>query len=63
MLVTEYRVAARSSSKVYFEPVKPPNGYGIGDFFIEAKALPANADSSKLNVTLVFGSHGELGEE
>ena len=63
MLVAEYRVAARSGSKVYFEPVKPPNGYGIGDFSIEAKALPAYADSSNLHVTLVFGSRGELGEE
>lgn len=63
MLVVECRLAARSGSKVYYEAVKPPNGYGIGDLSIEEEALPANAESSKLNVTLLFGSHGVLGEE
>lgn len=63
MLVVECRGVTRSGSKVYYEPVKPPNGYGIGVLSIEEGALPAGADSSKLNVTLLFGSHGELGEE
>lgn len=63
MLVVECQVAFRSGSKVYYEPVKPPNGYGIGVLSIEEKALPADANSSELNVTLLFGSHGELGEE
>ena len=52
MLVAEYRVAARSGSKVYFEPVKPPNGYGIGDFSIEAKALPTNAQIRRSSMLL-----------
>ena len=63
MLVIECRFAVRSGSKVYYEPVKPPDGYGIGVLSIEEEALPADAESSELNVTLLFGPHGVLGEE
>ena len=63
MLVIECRFAVRSGSKVYYEPVKPPDGYGIGVLSIEEDALPADAESSELNVTLLFEPRGLLGEE
>lgn len=63
MLVVECRFVARAGSKLYFEPVKPPSGYGMGVLSIEKEALPAGADSSELKFTLLFGPHGELREE
>ena len=62
-LVVECLVAFESGSKVFYRPVKPPNGYGIDVLSIEKEALPTDTDSSELNVTLLFGPHGELGEE
>ena len=62
-LVVECLVAFKTDSKVVYRPVKPPNGYGIEFLPIETQALPEGADTSELNVTLLFGSRGGLGEE
>ena len=62
-LVVECLFAFESGSKLTYRPVKPPHGYGIDALSVEKEALPTDADSSVLNVTLLFGPHGELGEE
>ena len=61
-LVVECLVAFETDSEVVYRPVKPPNGYGITVFPIQKKALPTGADSSELNVTLLFGPHRGPGE-
>ena len=62
-LVVDCRVAHKSDSKIYYGPVNPPNGYGIGVLPIDREALPPGADPWELNVTLLFGSHSESGED
>ena len=62
-LVVECLMAFESGSKVTYRPIKPPHGYGIDALSVEKEALPTDADSSVLNVTLLFGPHDELGEE
>ena len=61
-LVIECLVAYETDSKVVYRPERPPNGYGIEFFPIEREVLPTGADSSELNVTLLFGSHSRSGE-
>ena len=61
-LVVECLVAFETDSEVVYRPVKPPNGYGIKVLPIEREALPTDADTSELNVTLLFGPHGGSGE-
>ena len=62
-LVIDCVAVFETDSKVVYRPIKPPNGYGIELLSIERKALPVDADSSELNVTLLFGPHADSGEE
>ena len=62
-LVIECEVLVHTDSKVIYRPVRPPNGYGIETLSVERQALPADADSSGVNVTLLFGPRAGLGEE
>ena len=62
-LVVECLIAFETDSKVVYRPAKPPNGYGIEVLTIERGALPTHADTSELNVTLLFGPNGGPGKE
>ena len=61
--MVEYVLAFESGSKISFRPVKPPNGYGLDVLSIDKEAVPTGGDFSLLNVTLLFGSHGEFAKE
>lgn len=61
-LVLEYRLAGRTSSKLIYEAVLPPDGYGLETLVLSHHALPPGADADELNVTLVFGHpYADLG--
>ena len=54
-LMLECRIAFESGSKLVYEPIRPPNGYGIEFLSLEKKSLPPSADLRELSITLVFG--------
>ena len=62
-LVVECVLAYETDSEIVYRPTRPPNGYGITALPIQKEAMPTGADPSELNVTLLFGPHGESGEE
>ena len=62
-LVVECVVGFETELEFVYRPVKPPNGYGITALPIRKEAMPSDADSSELNVTLLFGPHDGLGDE
>ena len=55
-LVLECKLAGKTASKLIYEPVKPPDGYGVEALLLSRDALPPGADHRELNITLVFGA-------
>ena len=55
-LLLECRLAYESEVKLVYEPVKPPNGYGIEFLSLDGASVPPGADYRELSVSLLFGA-------
>ena len=55
-MLLECRLAYESEAKLVYEPVKPPNGYGIESRRLNKASVPREADDGELSVSLLFGA-------
>ena len=55
-LVLHYDFAYETDSKVVYRPTMPPDGHGMDAISLSKLAIPEDADTSEINVEVVFGA-------